>query len=122
MHPALKTILEIQELDIKMIQLMRVKRERQKELRQIEALRKELNDQLVSKKHQIEQLDEEIKEHEKQLEDLAVRIKGLEARQSSVKKVDEFNACCYTSNNINVWNRLEKHFKAYSNNWVMIGD
>lgn len=92
MHPALKTILEIQELDIKMIQLMRVKRERQKELRQIEALRKELHDQLLAKKDHIKLLDEQIKEHEQQLEQLGLKIKALEARQSSVKKVDEFNA------------------------------
>ncbi len=92
MHPALKTILEIQELDIKMIQLMRVKRERQKELRQIEALRKELHDQLLAKKDHINLLDEQIKEHEQQLEQLGLKIKALEARQSSVKKVDEFNA------------------------------
>ncbi len=40
MKEALKTILEIQELDMKMLRLMRVKKERVKEIEQIEALRK----------------------------------------------------------------------------------
>lgn len=92
MKADLKTILEIQELDIKMIQLMRVKRERQKELRQIDALRKELQDQLAKKAEEIESFSEQIKTLEEQLSEMTIKIKSLEGRQSSVKKVDEFNA------------------------------
>jgi len=43
MQEGLKDILDIQELDMKMIRLMRVKKERQKEIQQIEDLRKELH-------------------------------------------------------------------------------
>ena len=39
MLKALKTILEIQELDMQMIQLMRLKKERQKELDNINAVK-----------------------------------------------------------------------------------
>ncbi len=92
MLAALKTILEIQELDIKMIQLMDVKRERQKELRQIEALRQELHVQLEKKVEEIKNFNTDIKMLEEQLSELTSRIKSLESRQSSVKKVDEFNA------------------------------
>lgn len=50
MKEALKTILDIQELDMKMLRLMRVKKERLKEIEQIEALRKELHEQLTVKR------------------------------------------------------------------------
>ncbi|HPE84749.1 MAG: hypothetical protein KDK44_04845 [Chlamydiia bacterium] len=92
MLAALKTILEIQELDIKMIQLMRVKRERQRELRQIEILRQELQHQLSKKTEDIKNFSDEIKTLENALAELCARIKTLEARQSNVKKIDEFNA------------------------------
>ena len=51
MKEALKTILEIQELDMKMLRLMRVKKERLKEIEQIEALRKELHQQTHRKRN-----------------------------------------------------------------------
>ncbi len=56
MKDALKTILEIQELDMKMLRLMRVKKERLKEIEQIEALRKELHQQLTEKENEIIEL------------------------------------------------------------------
>lgn len=89
---SIKKILEIQEFDIKMIQLMRIKRQRQKELVQIESLRKELHEQLDVKKSEIKDLGEEVSSHENKIEELTARMKELEGRQSSVKKVDEFNA------------------------------
>ena len=92
MHQALKKILEIQELDIKMIQLMRIKRQRQKELTQIESLRTDLHNQLTEKKSEIEELNNVITAKEASLVELSERIKHLDERQSSVKKVDEFNA------------------------------
>ena len=56
MKEALKTILDIQELDMKMIRLMRVKKERLKEIEHIEALRKELHEQLAVKDTEITDL------------------------------------------------------------------
>ena len=56
----LKEILDIQELDMKMIRLMRVKKERVKELQQIEDLRKELHQQTAIKETEIEELGKNI--------------------------------------------------------------
>jgi len=92
MHKSLEKILEIQEFDIKMIQLMRIKRQRQKELAQIESLRNDLHEQLLSKDKEIEELASEINAREESIEELGVKMKDLDARQSQVKKVEEFNA------------------------------
>lgn len=88
----LKKILDIQELDIKMIQLMRVKRQRQKELDQIKSLRKELDEQMSVKKAEVVELSSTISQKEEKIEELTVHMKELEAKQSAVKKVEEFNA------------------------------
>ena len=50
MQESLRPVLDIQELDIKMIRLMRLKQQRSKELEQIESLKVELNQQLELKK------------------------------------------------------------------------
>lgn len=92
MQEALSTILDIQELDMKMIRLMRVKKERQKELEQIEALRKELHEQTADKEKEIAELIKNIQYHEHKIQETTAKIKKLEGQQSSVKKVDEFNA------------------------------
>lgn len=88
----LKPVLDIQELDIKMIRLMRIKKERLKELEQIEALRKELHTQLSEKEKEIEELNKTIHQHERKIEETAEKLKTLESRQGHVKKVEEFNA------------------------------
>ncbi len=75
-----------------MIQLMRVKRQRQKELDQIESLRRELDEQMKEKKSEIEELTSFISIKESRAEELATLMKDLEAKQSAVKKVEEFNA------------------------------
>lgn len=92
MQEALKVIIEIQELDMKMIRLMRLKKERQKELDQIESLRKELYQQFADKETEIKELGNTIQQQEGKLQEITARIKKLEAQQSNVKKVDEFNA------------------------------
>ncbi len=92
MWEKLKPVLDIQELDIKMIRLMRIKKERLKELEQIEALRKELHIQLTEKEKEIEELNKTIHQHERKIEENVEKLKALEARQSHVKKVEEFNA------------------------------
>lgn len=92
MQESLKPILDIQELDIKMIRLMRLKKQRAKELQQIESLKTELLEQLESKKHEVSSINENVASLEKKVTSLNEKIKALEARQSSIKKVDEFNA------------------------------
>lgn len=88
----LKEILNIQELDMKMLRLLRVKKERLKELQQIEDLRKELRQQLIDKQVEIEELGKNIQTLEQKIQEIVARSKKLEQQQSSVKKADEFNA------------------------------
>ncbi|NGX39461.1 MAG: Chromosome partition protein Smc [Chlamydiae bacterium] len=92
MKETLKPIIEIQELDMKMIRLMRIKRERQKELKQIEDLRKELHEQLKDKKEEVEELNKQIRSLEGRISEITEKLKGLETRQTQIKKVEEFNA------------------------------
>ncbi|MFS8564088.1 MAG: hypothetical protein LVR00_07165 [Rhabdochlamydiaceae bacterium] len=88
----MKTILDIQELDMKMLRLMRIKKQRQQEIGQIDALRKELHQQLVEKETGIEALGKQIQVYEQKIQEIATKMKHLESQQSSIKKVDEFNA------------------------------
>lgn len=92
MKERLRIILEIQELDIKMLRLMRIRKERQKELQQIEALRQELHLQLTEKEKEIKELNNAIHAHERKIEEIIEKLKSLETKQSHIKKVEEFNA------------------------------
>jgi uncharacterized protein len=88
----LKELLDIQELDMKMLRLMRVKKERLKELQQIEELRKELHLQTQEKETEINELGKSIQAFEQKIQEINAKIKQLESKQSQVKKADEFNA------------------------------
>lgn len=92
MKDSMKTILEIQELDMKMIRLMRVKIERKKEIEQIESLRQELHLQLTEKEKESEALGKQIQTFEQKIQEILEKIKKLEGHQSTVKKADEFQA------------------------------
>lgn len=92
MHPSLKVILDIQEYDMKMIRLMRLKKERMNELSHIDSLRQELRKQQVDKEIEITELNRTIAAQETKISDIKEKIKKLEVKQNSVKKVDEFNA------------------------------
>lgn len=92
MHPSLKIVLDIQEYDMKMIRLMRLKRERLSELEHIDALRQELLKQQSDKETEIADLNRSLASQEAKIIEIKDRIKKLEAKQNTVKKVDEFNA------------------------------
>lgn len=92
MKDTLKTILDIQELDMKMLRLMRVKKERLKEIEQIEALRKELYQQLTEKENEIAEYSKQSQILEQKIQEITGKMKKLESQQGSVKKVEEFNA------------------------------
>jgi predicted nucleic acid-binding Zn-ribbon protein len=92
MLQSLKVVLDIQEYDMKMIRLMRLKKERLKELEHIDSLRQELRLQQSEKVAEISELNRSISTQEIKIHEIKEKIKKLEARQSSVKKVDEFNA------------------------------
>jgi len=92
LQESLRLILDVQELDMKMIRLMRVKKERQKEIQQIEALRKELKQQLAEKESEISDINKSIQIFEDKIQEIVTKYKKLESQQSNIKKIDEFNA------------------------------
>jgi len=92
MHPSLKVILDIQEYDMKMIRLMRLKKTRLNELGHIESLREELKEQQAEKETEISELNRGISVQEAKIVEIKERLKKLETKQSSIKKVDDFNA------------------------------
>lgn len=89
---ALNVVLNIQDLDMKMLRLLRIRKERVKELEQIAALRKELYIQLSEKEKEISELDKQIQNIEYKIQEISEKIKKLEAQQGSIKKVEEFNS------------------------------
>jgi len=88
----LKVILDIQELDIQMIRLVRLKRERELELQRLRTLRDDLKTQVGMKETDIIELKKQGRISEVELGELKAKIAKLEGQQSSVKKVEEFNA------------------------------
>jgi len=92
MQDSLKTILSIQELDIKMVRLMRVKKERQNELFKIQALKSDIAQQVASKEEQIMAIKKDIRAGETRIKEIQTKVTKLEEQQAAVKKMDEFNA------------------------------
>jgi predicted nucleic acid-binding Zn-ribbon protein len=92
LREALKVILEIQELDIQMIRLMRLKRERLGELERIRSLRDDLHHQVIAKEKEVIELKKQIRLGEIDISELTAKIQKLENQQNAVKKVEEFNA------------------------------
>ncbi len=89
---ALKKILDIQEIDMQMIQLMRLKTERQTDLANINAVKSDLRSQTETKEAEIVDLKKILRMMEGELSDVKSKLKKLEGQQSSIKKVEEFNA------------------------------
>lgn len=89
---ALRLMLNVQELDIQMIRLTRVKRERVSELERIRGLRDDLHHQVVVKEGETIELKKQARLIEGEVTELKAKIQKLENQQSSVRKVEEFNA------------------------------
>lgn len=92
MLKALKPILEIQELDMQMIRLMRLKQERESDLNKIRSTRDDLKKQLGLKETEIITLKQAIRLSEGELNEIVAKFKKLDAQQHAIKKVEEFNA------------------------------
>lgn len=92
MFKSLKKILNIQELDMQMIQLMRLKNTRKRELETINQTKEDLRNQVAQKQKEIQDLSLEVRFAEGQIAEIVERAKKLESQQNSVKKVEEFNA------------------------------
>lgn len=92
LQESLKTILTIQEFDIKMIRLMRVKKEQQKELTKIKTLQGDIQKQVADKEHALMEIKKQIRVGETQMKEILGRVTKLESQQAAVRKMDEFNA------------------------------
>lgn len=92
MLKALKHILKIQELDMQLIQLMRLKTGRLQELENLKGIKDNLTRQITIKESEINDLKINQRLSEGEVSDIQAKIKKLEAQQNSVKKLDEFNA------------------------------
>lgn len=92
MLSSLKVILEIQELDMKMIQLMLMKRQRQKELDCIHSNKDSLSQRVADKEIEVTEIKKLIRLAEGDHNDIIAKIKKLETQQNAIKKVDEYNA------------------------------
>lgn len=92
MLKALKHILKIQELDMQLIQLMRLKQERMKELGNLKGIKSNLEKQVMIKESEIGDLKVNQRLFEGEVSDIQAKIKKLEAQQNAVKKLEEFNA------------------------------
>ena len=87
MLKALKIILDVQEIDMQMIQLMRLKAERIKDLSNINSVKTDLRFQAEAKAEDIAELKIIISILEGELADIKVKIKKLESQQNAIKKV-----------------------------------
>jgi predicted nucleic acid-binding Zn-ribbon protein len=92
MLKALKTILEIQELDMQMIQLMRLKNERLKDLANINSVKSDLRKKGETKHEEILEIKKNCRLIEGEVNEVVAKLKKLEAQQNAIKKVEEFNA------------------------------
>ncbi len=92
MQDNLKVILDIQEYDIKMIRLMKLKKARLKELNEIDDLKKDLSQKIEAKEEEIEGIKEQVSSFEEQILAVKEKIKHFESQQDLVKKIEEFNA------------------------------
>ena len=92
MMDRLKEFIEIQELDIKMIRLMKLKKKRQGEINLIHTLRGDLVQELKLKHEEIKEIKDELALTDQKIEEHKLKIKQLEEQQSSIKKIEEFNA------------------------------
>lgn len=88
----LKPILEIQELDMQMIRLIRLKKERRKELDNLNKIRGDLDRQVKIKEGEILEFKKNTRLQEMELKETEANIKKLEGQQHAIKKVEEFNA------------------------------
>jgi predicted nucleic acid-binding Zn-ribbon protein len=92
MREGFGTLLNIQDLDIKMIRLMNVKRERQVELKKVHSLKQEMQKQVERKQEEIAKIKTDIRHGETRIKEIQEKVSKLESQQASVKKMDEFNA------------------------------
>lgn len=88
----LQVILNIQNLDVKMIRLLNLKEQRKEQLKQIRSINKDFEEELKSKESDVSEISIEIEGLEIKMQELNEQIAKLEKQQSTIKKIEEFNA------------------------------
>lgn len=92
MLESLPVILEIQELDMKMIRLMNVKKQRRVELSNVQHELDDLATRTGEREERCLETRKGLRILESQIADVNARIEKAEGRQNTIKKVEEFNA------------------------------
>jgi predicted nucleic acid-binding Zn-ribbon protein len=92
MFKNLLIILDIQDLDMKMLRLLQLRKTHRDQLQSIQDGQQNLKDQIAAQQEKTSLLKREIALSEEDVSKVTGKIKELEAKQSLVKKVDEFNA------------------------------
>lgn len=101
MQDSFKVILNIQELDIKMIRLLKVKKERQVEMDKINATKADFLEKVSLKEQEIAEIKKNTRMGELQIKEIQEKITRLESQQNAVKKMEEFNALTHEMTNAN---------------------
>lgn len=110
MLEALVPLIKIQKFDMEMIQLIRLKHQRQKELQNIYAIEADLQKQLFVQDSEITDTKMLIRMMEGDLAEVQAKIKKLEAQQNAVKKLEEFNALTHETSSADR-DRAQKELK-----------
>lgn len=92
MQEGFSTLLSIQDIDIKIIRLLKVKKERQNELKKVHLLKQEIQRQVEKKQEEITRIKTEMRHGETRIKEIQEKVLKFEAQQAAVKKMDEFNA------------------------------
>ena len=91
----LNTLLKLQDVDMKMIRLMSLKRERKKESEHLFALKSDLERQIDEKSEEIRELDQMVSSYREKVQEVKMRIQEIEEKQKNIKQLTEFNALAY---------------------------
>lgn len=92
MQETFEVVLKIQELDIKMISLMKNKQDHLRELAKVRDLKSDIRNKIQDREKELEQIQEQIRSGENRIQEIIEHIGKLESQQAVVKKMDEFNA------------------------------
>jgi predicted nucleic acid-binding Zn-ribbon protein len=92
MLPVLTELLEVQEMDMQMLRLIRLKRERMRELKSLVTIRNDLSLQHKNKHDDVMEIKSTLRLRELEIQEIQERVLAAEKRQDIVKKVEEFNA------------------------------
>ncbi|RDB31793.1 zinc ribbon domain regulatory protein CdsZ [Candidatus Similichlamydia laticola] len=92
MLDALKKIIKIQDLDLKMIRLIRLKEAKHQELLALLKLKQGIEGKLSVCQGEIETIKQELKRYNREIAEFVKKMEKLEEHQDLAKRVEDFNA------------------------------